>query len=313
MIKQLSRKVNLFSQGGFSRIWRGERIIILLLILGLIHGGIYVFLVPPWQHYDEPTHFEYAALIYSQKLIPQPGQIDQSLRREIASSMIEHNFPDYHNLRPDLDSPSEPVDIGISQLDGLPGYYILAGLPLLFAQSFNVTTQLYLLRIISLLMYTATIGISYLIVREITPHYHPLRWLVPLVLILVPAFTDLMTAVNDDVGAVFIFSLFLWLGVRIIIRGYSHWRVLAFVFVTLLCLSVKNSIWIALPLSILVLASLFRLAKGWKWGIGLTTLVLTIILAIAALSWQDADKWIRLSWVHPSPLPTKLVSDQAQQ
>ena len=30
----------------------------LILLLALFHGLIYVFLIPPWQHYDEPNHFE---------------------------------------------------------------------------------------------------------------------------------------------------------------------------------------------------------------------------------------------------------------
>ncbi len=297
----------------FSQVWRGDRILILLLVLGLVHGGIYLFLVPPWQHNDEPTHFEYAALIYSHNSIPKPGQFDQPLRREIASSMIDHHFFDDLDFLPNLDSSSEPIWIGLSQLEGLPGYYIIAGLPLLLVQSLNVTTQLYLLRFISLLMYMATVGISYATVREITPQNHPLRWLVPLILILVPAFTDLMTAVNDDVGAVLIFSIFLWLGVRIIQHGYSLGRVAAFIFVTFLCLSIKTTVWIALPMSILLFAAgVFRLSAGWKWVTGLMILGITIILAIASLSWQDADKWIRLRRLNPSNQPTKFLSDQAR-
>jgi hypothetical protein len=270
--------------------------------------------VPPWQHNDEPTHFEYAALIYSQNSIPEPGQFDQSLRREIASSMIEHHFFDDLDFQPNLDSSGEPIWIGLSQLEGLPSYYIIAGLPLLLVQSFDVTTQLYFLRFISLLMYLATVGISYAIVREMTPQNHPLRWLVPLILILVPAFTDLMTAVNDDVGAVLIFSIFLWLGIRIIQKGYSLGRVSAFIIVTLLCVGVKTTIWVAIPMSIfLVVPFLLRKSAGWKWATGLLILGIIFILAIATLSWQDADNWIRLSWVHPSTEPTKIESDQAQQ
>ena len=33
--------------------------LVLLLLVGLVHGLIYVFLVPPWQHYDEFNHFQY--------------------------------------------------------------------------------------------------------------------------------------------------------------------------------------------------------------------------------------------------------------
>jgi len=33
-----------------------------ILVLALANGLLYLVLVPPWQHYDEPTHFEYAWL-----------------------------------------------------------------------------------------------------------------------------------------------------------------------------------------------------------------------------------------------------------
>jgi hypothetical protein len=38
---------------------------------------------------------------------------------------------------------------------------------------------------------------------------------------ILPGFVDIMTAVNDDVGAVAFFSIFLWMGVRLIIKGFD--------------------------------------------------------------------------------------------
>ena len=37
--------------------------LLLLVCLSFIRGLLYVSLVPPWGHYDEPTHFEYVWLI----------------------------------------------------------------------------------------------------------------------------------------------------------------------------------------------------------------------------------------------------------
>ena len=34
-----------------------------LIPLALCHGLLYMLILPPWQHYDEPPHFEYAWLI----------------------------------------------------------------------------------------------------------------------------------------------------------------------------------------------------------------------------------------------------------
>jgi hypothetical protein len=61
-----------------------------VLVIGLIHGMIYLALIPPWQHYDEPTHFEYTWLAANWRRIPQSGEYDPEMSWEVAQSMIEH-------------------------------------------------------------------------------------------------------------------------------------------------------------------------------------------------------------------------------
>ena len=85
----------------------------LILALGLLHGLLYVFLVPPWQHYDEPTHFEYAWLLANRSGLPKPGDYDQNMRRAVAVSMVEHNFFRGMNFLPDLNVQNEPIWIGL--------------------------------------------------------------------------------------------------------------------------------------------------------------------------------------------------------
>jgi hypothetical protein len=46
-------------------------ILIAILLLAAINGLFYIFIVPPWQHYDEPNHFEYIWLLAAGKL-PNP-------------------------------------------------------------------------------------------------------------------------------------------------------------------------------------------------------------------------------------------------
>ena len=66
-----------------------------VLTLALIHGTLYLSIVPPWDHYDEPTHFEYGWLIADRLRLPKAGETDQALQREIAASMLEQGFQDY--------------------------------------------------------------------------------------------------------------------------------------------------------------------------------------------------------------------------
>src|SRR5215211_3224079 len=64
----------------------------LLLLIALAQGLLYLALMPPWQHYDEPTHFEYAWLIANREQLPRYPDTDPVMRREVAASMLEHGF-----------------------------------------------------------------------------------------------------------------------------------------------------------------------------------------------------------------------------
>lgn len=238
-----------------------------LIIAGLLYGLFFVFLIPPWQHYDEPGHFEYAWLLANRVGLPEVGEYDQGMRREVAASMIEHNFFAGFS-KPNLLAQTEPIWIGISQTNDPPLYYWLASIPLHLVRSSDITFQLYLSRLVSLVLYIVTILAAYLTVAEITRPGHALRWLVPATMIMLPGFTDLMTAVNNDVGAVAAFSLFLWMCVRVLRRPGDGWSFLGMVVFAIVCFYVKSTVLIALPLAVFV--GLFALLRGrWRalaWG-----------------------------------------------
>src|SRR6266545_109026 len=65
----------------------------LLVALALLHGLLYVWLVPPWQAPDEPAQFEYAALIAALGRTPTVGDKDAALAalplRMLAARPIE--------------------------------------------------------------------------------------------------------------------------------------------------------------------------------------------------------------------------------
>jgi hypothetical protein len=63
-----------------------------ILAVALIQGLLYIWIMPPWQHYDEPNHFEHIWLIAQRGRLPQAGEYDQEMRRQVAASMIEHGF-----------------------------------------------------------------------------------------------------------------------------------------------------------------------------------------------------------------------------
>ena len=279
----------------------------LMLLLGLINGLIFVFLIPPWQHYDEPSQFEYAWLIANQPGLPKPDTYDQAMRRELAASMIEHDFFRGLNYKSNLLSVNEPVWIGISQINDAPLYYWLTALPLRLIRGTDITFQLYIARLVSLFLYLIIILASYGVMVELMPPGHPLRWMVPITLALLASFTNLMTAVNDDVGATVLLSLFLWVGIRSIRRGLSWLRSLELLILAVLSLYTKNTVAIAILLVPVVL--LFSILRGSKRRIAWISLgIATIIGAFLTFTWGDAALWYRES---PQDHSTRILDPRA--
>ncbi len=158
-----------------------------LIILGvaLVHGLVYVLLVPPWQHYDEPNHFEYAWLAANEPGWPQRGDYNWEMRRQVAVSMIEAGFFAGLDFLPEIDNPDQPAWIGtFSQLGDPPLYYFFTSLPLRLLSSAEIEAQLTAARLVSLGFYLITILAAFGVTAELTGPESPLRWLAPLLLAL---------------------------------------------------------------------------------------------------------------------------------
>ncbi len=282
-----------------------EKIILLgVLLLGLIHGLVYVFAMPPWQYNEEPTHFEYAWLIASRLSLPEYPAYDQEKRREIAASMIEHNFYTVLGFLPDLNATDEPIWIGTNVTGALPLYHIMAAIPLRLILNANVETQLYVLRLLSLLMFEVVLLLAYLVAGEFFPPGHALRWMTPASMAMLPSFVHLMTSVNNDVGATLMFSIFLLTTVRLVKNGVSIGRLVGLSVAALLCCLTKNTVIIALPLA--VLAVWMALIKSrWALALGILLLFGSIFALTATFTWGDAAYWYRASFQpHTSRIST---------
>ncbi len=283
-----------------------DRTVGIILLVGLVHGLLYVFLVPPWQHYDEPTHFEYAWLVANRTNLPKYGDYDQSMRRRVAGSMLEHGFFDRLSFRPDLLS-KEPIWIGFSELAHPPAYYLLVSLPLRFLRFADITLELYIARTVSLFLYLASILAACGILAELVPRDHALRWMVPTTLALLPGFADLMTSVNNDVGAAAVFSLFLWGCIYIVRRGFSLLGLLWVLATAVIGLLTKTTVAVALPLS--MLSFLFSVARDRRrWLAWALTLGGVLVAVFATLTWSDAALWYRNTL---QSVPTRVASSQA--
>src|SRR5262245_25366851 len=67
----------------------------LLAAVALLHGLLYAWLLPPWQTPDEPTQFEYAALVAELARVPASTDSDMALEQRIADSLVRQHFFEY--------------------------------------------------------------------------------------------------------------------------------------------------------------------------------------------------------------------------
>ena len=303
-MKKFARVFNIHIDTHFSE----QIVLIRILFIVLIHGLIYVFIQPPWQHYDEPGHFEYAWLIANNTDFPAVNTVDFSIRREIAASMIEHQFfSGTSSPLPNLLDLDQPAWIGIPQVGDVPVYYWIAALPLRLFRSSDVALQLYSVRLISILMLVLTVFAVNGVAREITSRGHALRWALPLSLSLHPGFVELMTAANNDVGAVLFMSLFLWIAVRLLRRGFAWLDVSLLTLFASLALFTKSTVVVIVVIYPLVLLFLLvpRRYNRWLWY---AIWLCFMVSPFALLTWSFPRHWYKLT---PSNISHSIESSKA--
>lgn len=272
-----------------------------LSALALAHGLLYMLLLPPWQHYDEPTHFAYAAL-----LAGGDGGRDAQVRlsREIADSMYRHRFWPAGEV-PDLLGP-QPAQIGSDQRIHPPLYYrIVAGVvaPL---QGAPVEAQLYAGRLVGVALYTLTIICFWRVAVTVVPDEPLIQIALPLLALLAPAFADLMSAVNSDALVNFCAAAML-LGCALLIRdGPTRAGLcLALLGLAATLLAKRTAVIAVVPCTLALLWSLRRRPLPW-WayagsllGVAAATLLVAFRLApvetaagtrlgLAPREWLDA-------------------------
>ncbi len=265
----------------------------IILIIGLIHGLIYAFIVPPWQHYDEPGQFEYVWLVANRLKLPHVGDYDQNMRLAVGKSLIDSSFfaP---GTEPNLLDPSKPIWIGISQLIDPPLYYVIEAVPFYILKGTSVNLQLYAGRIVSVLFLLLTIYSAYKLTQELTPPDHPLQWMVPLFISLLPSFVEFMSSINDFVAAIGLFSLWLLVSVKLI-KGFSIKYAGVLILLTFACILTQKVLYPVLVYMLIVfLLSVFpRKIKYLAWILtGITSFALLFIV----FNWGDAAFWLRANY-----------------
>ncbi len=279
----------------------------LLLLLCTVQGILYIAIVPPWQHYDEPTHFEYAWLIANKRILPDADDVDTIMRRDVLASMVRYDF--FDGAPPQWLTDSEQVWLGILELTHPPAYYTYLAGGLSLVSFLDITSQMYLARIMTLLLYLGTVVFIYGITAELTPKGHTLRWMVPLTAILIGPFANQMTAVNNDAASAFSLTLFLWTAVRLVRHGFSIPGVLFLLVTAVLAVFSKNTTAIAIALMPNVLVLVWWLQRRWAWrGFWLSAGLVVLAGLFLLFEWGDAAFWYRYEIQTVQLYPTQSVA-----
>jgi hypothetical protein len=220
--------------------------------------------------------------------------------------MLAANFWEFLRdpVAPSIDFESDtPPSLITSALGHPPSYYLLQALAQRLVSSDSVEAQLYLARFVSALLNLVVVASAYGLTREAFPGRRWLPAAVATFIALLPPFTDLMSAVNNDAGAAAAASVFLWASVRLIRRGPSLGRIAAVLLLALLCVVTKRtaSIVAISVLLALVAGYVYRRHSRWFW-IGLP--IAGGVALILTFTWgRQAAHWYNV----PLPAPASRV------
>jgi len=293
MIRLFRNRSRRFEYPNRQRVPEFMKKIYIVMIIGIIHGLIYVFIIPPWQHYDEPGHFEYAWLTANRLRLPQVGDYDVNMRLAVGQSLIKSNFFG-DGILPNLTDPSKPIWIGIPQLIDPPLYYVIEAVPFFILKGAPVNVQLYAGRIVSLLFLLLTIFSAYKLTQELSPADHPLQWMVPVFIAMLPSFVEFMSSLNNFAAAIGIFSLWLFVSVKLI-KEFSIKYIVYLLLLTIAGVLTQNILYpllLYLPFALL-LSILPRKVRFIAW---IVTGVSAIAVLLIVFSWGDAAYWIRANY-----------------
>ena len=157
----------------------------------------------------------------------------------------------------------------------------------------DILIQYYAARCISIILYLLILVVVWYALGEILHADHPLRWMVPAFLALLPAFIDVMTAVNNDVAAVLASSLFMWASLRLIKRGYSIGRLLFLGLSLVVCYLSKDTAQFTFLITPLVLILGFLHGRYIRETLGIISIVIlgALIAALTTLEWGAPLGW----------------------
>jgi len=178
---------------------------ILLSVITLALGLIYLAVIPPWGGPDEPRHYEYVRLLNEKGRLVSWDDIDPKVMTEIIVSMDAVNYWKWgvsawkRQTPGELPKNFEAIYIGGEhQLHQPPLAYLLYLVPFKFVANSPIRTQLYALRLLSILLNIVTVLAAYVAGRELFRDDPTMALALPVFIMLLPQHLFLHSTVMND-------------------------------------------------------------------------------------------------------------------
>ena len=244
-----------------------------LLGLALVRGLIYGAVTPPWQAPDEPSQFERARAALRSVDWQGAAENGPDWYDQLSDSLFTFHFWDFVDIPRPPYTPEAPLNQYITlyheAYQGLYGSrptYGAIGLPLFIAHHQDLTLQLYLVRLNTVLMGVGVIFLAYLITRTLFPHDTFLVLGVPILILFNPQHTHLLSTVNNGNLAELLTTIALLFMVKGTVEGFSWFKVFAIFGFSLAAMWTKATAYF-LPFAVgtIGLFYVWKYRRYWRW------------------------------------------------
>ncbi|MDQ6835774.1 MAG: DUF2142 domain-containing protein [Actinomycetota bacterium] len=207
-----------------------------LLVAMTVLGVTWALLVPPWQTPDENWHYAYAQSLAESFALPgnaaragYSSDLALALRADNTLPLIFHpqqvtpawsHVAEQRYLRQAARNPSRSDGGGGNTAQANPPlFYLYDDLPYWLSSSGTAFARLYAMRVFNVTLLLTTVAAAWLLAGELFHRRRLIQLLCAGSVGLLPMQTFILTSVNPDAMEVALWTLVLWMGVRVIKRA----------------------------------------------------------------------------------------------
>ncbi|MCP4373911.1 MAG: hypothetical protein GY797_38280, partial [Deltaproteobacteria bacterium] len=176
--------------------------------------------------------------------------------------------------------------------------YAITGWPLFLVHNQDISFQLYLVRLNTILMNVGIIFFAFLITQTIFPKDDFLVLGVPILILFNPQHTHLLSAVNNGNLAELLTVITLYFVIKGVIKGFTPIDGVVIVFFSLLAMWTKATAYFLLfVIGTIALFYLWQFRRNWRWLIpaGLILLGVSYVFLPARIQVLMSQAWILLT------------------